>query len=481
MGQRTQVALSVLGLSFSLGVLADALFQGQGLGVNVLLWTAAFVGALAALIRPARAPLRQGRRFFVAPALLFSALFVWHDSTLLVASNLFALAAAVAIAGLRRPGPPLAKTRLGDYLGGFVATGAATAAGPIPLIERDVAWPEVWQTARSSRTLAVGRGLALTAPLLVLFGALFVAADAVFEDLISNLFAFDIARLLGHIFLFALFAWISAGLLRLALVGGEFPPVQRPPYLRLGIVELGVALGLLNALFSLFVLVQVRYLFGGADQVLSSTGLTYAEYARRGFFELVTVTALAVPLLLFAHWLLRTDKRSHVLLFALLAGSLVGLLFVVMASALQRMRLYAEAFGLTELRLYTTAFMFWIFAVLVWYLLTVLRNRRERFAFGTLVTGFVAVAVLNILNPDALIVRTNVARMENGRTFDAPYLASLSADAVPPLLASLGAMGEGDRRTVEEALRSRWTSSGADWRTYNLGRSRAQEMVDERS
>jgi len=229
------------------------------------------------------------------------------------------------------------------------------------------------------------------------------------------------------------------------------------------------------------VLVQVRYFFGGEDQVLSSTGLNYAEYARRGFFELVTVTALVLPLLLFAHWLLRTDKRFHVLLFALLAGSLVGLLFVVMASALQRMRLYTEVFGLTELRLYTTAFMLWIFAVLVWFLLTVLRNRRDRFAVGTLVTGFVAIAVLNVLNPDALIVGTNVARMEDEKTFDAPYLASLSADAVPPLLASLGAMGEGDRRTVEEALRSRWISSGADWRTYNLGRSRAQEMVDERS
>ena len=36
--------------------------------------------------------------------------------------------------------------------------------------------------------------------------------------------------------------------------------------------------------------------------------------------------------MLFAHWLLRTDKRSHVLLFALLASFLIGLLFVVMAS-----------------------------------------------------------------------------------------------------------------------------------------------------
>src|SRR3982750_4518589 len=114
------------------------------------------------------------------------------------------------------------------------------------------------------------------------------------------------------------------------------------------------------------------------------------------------------------------------------------------------MRLYTQEFGLTELRLYTSAFMFWIFAVLVWFLLTVLRGYRARFAFGALVTGFAAIALLNALNPDALIVRTNVARMEAGKEFDAPYLASLSADAVPRLLDALSVMNEKDRRAVEE-------------------------------
>ena len=90
-----------------------------------------------------------------------------------------------------------------------------------------------------------------------------------------------------------------------------------------------------------------------------------------------------------------------------------------------------------------------------------------------------AIVVLNILNPDALIVKTNVARMEDGKRFDAAYLTSLSADAVPPLLASLDSMSEGDRRTVEEALRRRWSSPAEDWRTYNLDRSRARKTVDE--
>ena len=324
------------------------------------------------------------------------------------------------------------------------------------------------------------RGLALAAPLLLLFGGLFVAADAVFESLVSDLFDFDLARVFGHLFLFSVIAWISAGLLRVTLMGGELPkPEGRPSFAHLGIVELGVALGLLNLLFLTFVVVQVRYLFGGEDQILASAGLTYAEYARRGFFELVTVTALVLPLLLLAHWLLRGEKPAHEKVLRLFSGSLVALLFVVMTSALQRMRLYQAEFGLTELRLYTTAFMFWIFAVLVWFLLTVLRGRRNRFAFGALTTGFVAIALLNAVDPDALIVRTNVARIEAGKEFDAPYLASLSADAVPPLLDALPVMNKQDQATIETELSRFASSTGEDWRTWNRSRSRARDLLDQ--
>ncbi len=477
MGERTKLGLGVLGAA-ALGLLGDLLLRAAPWGLNVFLWVLALVVLVWGVAAWRGVGFLGEGRWLAGPLLLFSALFAWRDSNTLAILNGLTLLIALSLAALRTRSGRLVIAGLADYLYWVLQAAIYAYVGLVPLALKDVAWREV-RPVGFGPVLAVVRGLIIAVPLLLLFGALFVAADAVFEDYVSNLFDFDIAELVWHVLLFALFAWVSGGLARVSLVGGEFPPVRRPAFLRLGIVELGVALGLLDALFALFVLVQVRYFFGGEEQVSGLTGLTYAEYGRRGFFELVAVTALVVPLLLLAHWLLRTDKRSHLLVFSVLAGSLVGLLFVVVASALQRMRLYTEAFGLTELRLYATAFVLWIFAVLVWFLLTVLRNRREHFAFGTLVAGFVAIAVLNLLNPDALIVKTNVARMEDGKTFDAPHLVSLSADAVPPLLASLGAMSEKDRRTVEVALRGRWSPSGGDWRTYNLHRARAREMVGE--
>ena len=184
--------------------------------------------------------------------------------------------------------------------------------------------------------------------------------------------------------------------------------------------------------------------------------------------------------MLIAHWLLRTETRAQERLFKALAGIMVVLLFVVVASALQRMYLYQREFGLTELRLYTTIFMVWISVVLLWFIFTLLRARRDRFAFGALLAGFAAIFAINVMNPDALIASTNIDRMEDGKRFDAYYLTTLSADAVPVLVEALPEIG--DRRmwnghNDEKAVVDRWDSGQADWRTCNLGRSRASQLV----
>jgi hypothetical protein len=142
------------------------------------------------------------------------------------------------------------------------------------------------------------------------------------------------------------------------------------------------------------------------------------------------------------------------------------------------MYLYQQEFGLTELRLYATIFMLWISVVLVWFVLTVLRGRRDRFAFGALVTGLAAILVINAVNPDAIITRTNVARMQAGERFDPYYLTTLSSDAVPALAESLPTMDRKDRGVIEDQLRDRWSSDDGGWRTWNLSRSRAQRLAD---
>lgn len=459
--------MAVVGAASVLGLLGDALFQGQPLGLNVALWAVAFTVALASLLRVVRAPLHQGRRFMVAPLLLFASLFVWHESRLLVAANLLALAAAVSVGALRN----VRRATLTQYGESFVGAATSTLVGAAPLLMTDIRWNELAGRARSEKVTAIARGIALGLPLLLAFGALFVAADAVFKQLISSAVPTVDASLVERVVVVAVWAWLAGGLLRDLLQARE--RAEAVPFARLrrglGVVEICIALAFLDALFLAFVIVQFRYLFGGSTLVQSEAHLTYAEYARHGFFELVAVTALTLPVLLLADWALGERARRA---FRWFAAVLLALLAVVIASALQRMRLYVQHFGLTELRLYATGVILWLAVVAAWFAATVLRGRRHAFAVGALVTGFAATFILNVVNPDALIARTNVTRP----AVDVAYLARLSNDAVPTLVTRIRSLPAAQRAVLAQALLARRTSRG-DWRSWNLSRARAEDAV----
>ena len=482
----------------ALGGLGDLLLRETPWGLNFPLWIAALVGVAAVLaLRGGARPAGEAR--WLAPvAVLFAACVAWRDAPMLVFLNVAAVLVSLSLAAsLGRSERSLGLRGVSEYVLGGILAGVRAWAGPLPLAVRDVRWREVGQGRWRAEALAVARGAFIAAPLLLVFGALLMAADAAFEDLVLDVLRVDAARLLDHLLLTLLLAWVSAGLLWVALLARhpEGPALRRPASLSLGVVEVGVVLGLLNALFLAFVTIQVRYLFGGAQR-LAVAQITYAEYARRGFGELVAVTALALPVLLVAHWLFRPEGRAGERVFRALAGATVALLFVIMASAVHRMYLYTQEFGLTGPRLYATGFMAWIAVVLLWFVLTVLRDRRERFAFGALATGLAAILLANALNPDALIARTNISRLESGERFDAYYLThGLSADAVPTLIESLPSIGErrtyvdrtktrsGEVRvhkgpTLENEILDRWKRGDrADWRGWNLSRWHAQNLV----
>jgi hypothetical protein len=114
--------------------------------------------------------------------------------------------------------------------------------------------------------------------------------------------------------------------------------------------------------------------------------------------------------------------------------------------------------------------------VLAWLVFTVLRERRERFAFGVFVAGLAVLAGLNAVNPDGLIVRRNAA-IVGERAFDSEYALSLSPDSVPSLVANFDSVPETERCAVARELRRRYLHVDIDWRTWNWGRVRAYDAV----
>jgi hypothetical protein len=482
MSQSTVLGLRVLAAAVVLGVLGDGLLRTSAPGVNVVLWVGALVVLGLWLALRGRVAMQGDGRWMALPAIGFAAALAWRDSPTLQALNGLAAGVTLGLWAFYGRSGRLRLAGVTEYLLAVLSSCGQSLGGLFPLLGGEIEWKEIPRGRWSGTAASVTRGLALAVPLLLLFGGLFAGADAVFRELVLRLFDWDGAELLIHVLWIAVFTLIAGGALRMALLAKEAGKTAeiRPSGDALGVVEVGTVLGLLNGLFLAFVMVQFRYFFGGQARVMAIAGLTSAEYARSGFFELVWVTALVIPVLLVAHWLLRKETPCAERVYQALAGTLVAQLFVIMASAFQRMGLYQLGFGLTELRFYTTTFMIWMGVVLIWFAGTVLRGQRNRFAFGALVSALAAVALLNRVDPDAFIVRANAGRIAVGRSFDPAYVTNLSADAVPALVEALPLMSPAQRSAVAKRVQSEWTPApGPDWREWNWSRERAMQIAVE--
>jgi hypothetical protein len=478
MSHATKLALSLLRVALILGVVADVLLRHTPWGINILLWVTALSFSLVAVAQWNNLRLTGGGRWLIGPAVIFAAMFALRDSIMLNAANLLAILICLALLAYRAGQGRIRVAALTEYVRGTLLAGVFAMVGALPLIFNDVQWRQIKLGGQAKHAAAVGTGTLIAVPVLLVFGALLTSADAVFQKMINELFNWDVYEIFAHLFWIGFWAWVVAGFLRMTFLWKE--RAAQPSIYQgvLGAVEISIVLGSVIVLFLGFVLVQARYLFGGPEMLRSVIKLSYAEYARRGFFELVTVAALVLPFSLFMHWLLKKDDPRPARLFRLLSGGVIALLFVIMLSALYRMRLYQIEFGLTELRLYTTAFMGWLAIVLVWFMITLGRSQADRFTFGALASACAVLLILNVLNPDEVIVRVNAGRVEAANPLDTSYVAGLSADAVPALMAALPKMNAHDECVTAASLLDRWSPpQHFDVLTWNLARVLAWQVV----
>ncbi len=465
--------------SLALGILADILLRAEPWGINVPAGLFPLAAALVWLHVRSHAPLAKGWQLTLGACLATALLLAWRSSALLqVANILFVL--VTLLATVSRPATGSLRNAMPSNLASAALVyGFHGLLGSFPLVA-DVLHRASPPTAGHAIPLRLAKGAVLALPLIVVFGILFMAADPVFDHDVHALLDIDFPSAASHLFLTAVVAWLLGGAFRGRFVAEQTPVefANIPQRLQLGVTELAVVLGSVIVLFVAFLTVQFRYLFGGAPLVQVVPGLTYAQYARSGFFELVTASAIVLPLLLTVDWLLLpVAKRDRTAVHAL-AFVLIALVFLLMASALQRMLLYQREFGLTELRFFVTAFMGWLALMFLLYLVTVVRGRREYFLSTGIAVSFIFLLGLNILNPDAWIARTNIARAMEGKQFDASYNAHLSYDAIPILTQSISSLNIADREKLLEGLSD--TScriAEGDWRGWTLSRSVARDYL----
>ena len=432
--------------SFALAaaLVAAALVPGERLGVAVPVVAALMLLAAREAARVSLLRLVFGALAFILAAqaaVLDAGWVVWLD-----------LSAAWVLASLAAAGPTL-----------------VAIAAPIRAL---ALLPEV-RPKPSSRWTPALRGSALGAAALLPFTLLFLSADAAFAGFAGDLPLPSPTSLPARVGTLALILAASLGLGLAARVRSE--SWELPTSHRLAAVEWVIPLALLNTLFLTFVGVQFAVLFGGHDRVLRTSGLTYAEYARSGFWQLLVVAALTCVVTATAWRFAEVNTRRDGIVLRFLLGAILCLTLVVILSAIHRLRLYEDAFGLTRLRLLAESFALWLGALLLLVgasgALASLRARATPAAVILTAAGLIA---FSLANPDGRIAERNIDRWEATGRLDQDYLAELSADAVPAMVE----LPLPERRWATMVLRDKLGPSDP-WSSANLSRTRARRMLYE--
>ncbi|MDP9846315.1 DUF4153 domain-containing protein [Streptosporangium lutulentum] len=394
---------------------------------------------------------------------------MFRDANWLVGLLLLAgfLTAALALSGAGR-----------GWLG-VIRGGASVILGLVP-----VPWflgPQVKGMAVRRRLTPLLIGGGLTVVLVGVFGALFASADAIFAQAVQRVFsAQDWAGTVPlRILIFVVFGLVVAS----AVLVGLRPVVEpETPNLRVTVSRgLWVTpLTALNLLFATFVGMQLTVLFGSTDWVASATGLTYAEYARSGFFQLVVVSVFVLAIVAVASGVVELRGLDRWLMAGLL-GVLCALTMVILFSALHRLDLYAEVYGLSRLRASVEATVWWLGGVFVLVLiagavrLTGRGNARWLPRTAVVMTS-AALLAFAVWNPDLRVAETQLSVRGVDR-IDLEYLGGLGAEAVP----ALDRLPEPSRSCVlRDVVEANELAEPDPWNGWNLARRQAREVLERR-
>lgn len=476
-----QMPNSILGLGLGLGVLADLLWVSGGpTGPGFLIWVALFALAAFWIVQRTKASRPEEVIVWSIVGLACALILIFRTTPIVVISMGLVMMVAAAMTTMQKNDKSLRDTSVADHLRSLFKIPSTCLLAAFSVLGK----ADIGSSILDPRFRTFCRGLLLASPLLALFTLLFSSADAAFNAFASRALNIFSPASLEHLLFILGFSWIATGLL--GGVSKKHFRIDRQPkdLLPLGTEDTAAFLGVLTTLFIVFIYLQLGYLFGGRETIEATPGLTLAEYARRGFFEILVVAGITLAVLIYI-----SETNCNKRVFRPLARLLVICLMIILASAGQRMGLYIAEFGLSIDRITAIAGMVWLAIGLLLFTFTVLQGRTKDFAAGLTIAAVVTAFSLALINPAATVARINITRAANNNTeVDAGYLTSLGSDAVPTLLSKIDLLSPYTRCVVANSTLAQWHENGSisgssqhNWRWWNASRAAAQNAVMKES
>jgi hypothetical protein len=477
-----------------LGWLFDFLFWRRPVGINFAVFlTLCLLGGFGLLLANGLKP-AQKSLWLLLPFAFFSTIaWVRREPLTLFLAYAFTTVSmgllAVTYLGGRWP-----RYSLFDYIYKFFQLAYSMILRPYQFFDQShVDLAAVGEKMKSSSAKRILRGVLFAIPVVVFFAVLLASADVVFSQKIGDFFdIFNIGKIPEYVFRLIIILFLAYNLMGVFLHAalhskdekllGEDRPVLKH---FLHFTETAIILGSVVVLFLLFVIVQFQYFFGGEVNI-GIEGYTYSQYARSGFNELILVALCSLGMILGLSTITRRETERQKRIYSGLGVAILALVLVILVSAYQRLSLAIDWHGFSRLRLYPRVFLIWVGILFVAVIVLEIIRRERLFAFAAVLASLGFAVSLSLIDVDASIVRHNVYRTLEGKHFNANHLTTLSADAVPELVARFRdstiplEVHEGIGAALTCFVNSDFFLDHAsyDWRSFNFSQWRAYNALD---
>lgn len=466
----------VMVVSIVLAVVASELLSEGRFGLDFILLSIISLAAMVFMREFNFVPLTRIEYGYLTVGFLLTLCLVFRYSEVLYRLNLLGIFTIICLAFVQRYSGTISDVPVVVWLRTPFSLMRLLFLSVVKLIS--IGLVPSWLSARDHWHIrSIALGLLWASPILYVFGSLLVSADSRFESFAMNLFSFDFPNMAKDLLSVLFYLPFMAAFLYATVLGYEIKQKQtKESSRRIEGVQMLTILISINVLFFSYIVIQFGYFFGGDKAIIGASDLTYSTYARRGFWELVWIAMIVLPLLLVGHWLQRNEPPKLQVWLNRLAFMLVCAIVIIEISAAHRMYLYIKIYGLTELRFYSSAFMLYIIGGLIAFYFTVLRGKRGRYVAAMAGQAVALILLLNMVNPDSWIARHNLTNSFN-ESVDNTYLSELSADAYP-MIYTLRELVTDDVACLMYSKMNQNLPSNNQWFQWNLSLNNAHQIMN---
>jgi hypothetical protein len=428
-------------MSLFLGICFDIFFWGKVLGISFPIFVLLCFLLGYFLIKTERRYPARNTLLLLIPILFLATMTILRREPLTSLLSYSLTLCLMAILAMTYLNGQWVSFNLRDYVFNLFQFFTGILALPWSISNQKNSQQKRGEKSWSTTIKPIVRGVLLALPVLLVFTALFASADLIFAERVNSLIASlrleNLPEYLFRGFIILAFTYLYAGIILFAANRTKKADLSvkdksiLTPFL--GFTETSIILAGLCLLFFFFLLIQFQYFLAGQANI-TSAGFTYAEYARRGFAELIAVAVFSITLIVTLSTISKRKTGQQVKVFTALVVVLVLSVLIILVSAFKRLFLYEAAYGFTRFRTYAHVFIIWLGVMLVAVAIMEIIKRQRQLVNVILAVSLGFIVSLNLLNVDSFIVNQNITRSIQGKELDVSYLSSLSVDAVPALI-----------------------------------------------